>query len=56
MGKIDAVLNVYMSKPERIQSVLEYCLQEKLPVDWYKKCVDASKNYGTLNAKGLPCL
>lgn len=28
MGELNNVLKVYMSKPERIQSVLEYCLGE----------------------------
>jgi hypothetical protein len=34
MGEPNNVLNVYMSKPERIKSVLEYHLGEKLPEDW----------------------
>ncbi len=39
MGEPNNVLNVYMSKTERIQSVLEYYLKEKLPEgwEWYTK-------------------
>jgi hypothetical protein len=34
MGEPNNVLNVYMSKPDRVKSVLEYHLGEKLPEDW----------------------
>lgn len=28
MGEKNNVLNVYMSKPERIQSILEFCIKK----------------------------
>ncbi len=34
MGEANNVLQVYMQKPDRIQSVLEYFLGGKLPGDW----------------------
>lgn len=40
MGELNNALKVYMSKPERIQSVLEYFLNEKLPDDWAESCVE----------------
>lgn len=38
MGEPNNSLNVYMSKPERIRSVMEYFLQEKIADAW--KCSD----------------
>lgn len=46
------VLNIYMNKPERIQSVLEYYIGEKLPKDWAFGCEDASGFYSVVNPKG----
>ncbi|MDE7045866.1 MAG: hypothetical protein K2O97_12815 [Acetatifactor sp.] len=34
MGEANVALNVYMSRSDRIRSVLEYYLGEKLPEDW----------------------
>lgn len=34
MGKPNNVLREYMKKPERVRSVLEYYLREKLPENW----------------------
>ena len=52
MGQKNNVLNIYMNKPERIQSVLEYYIGEKLPKDWAFGCEDASGFYSVVNAKG----
>lgn len=52
MGQKNNVLNVYMSKPERIQSVLEYYIGEKLPQDWALSCEEAPGFYAVVNAKG----
>ena len=50
MGEANNVFNVFMSKPERIRSVLEYYLKEKLSEDW--KCEDANGFYALHNSKG----
>lgn len=34
MGEPNNALKVYMNRPDRIRSVLEYYLGEKLPEDW----------------------
>ena len=34
MGEPNNVLNVYMNRPDRLRSVLEYYLGEKLPDKW----------------------
>ena len=47
MGKIDAVLHTYMSKPERIKSVLEYYTKEKLPDNWIVLCKILAWSYET---------
>jgi len=52
MGQKNNVLNIYMSKPERIQSVLEYHIGEKLPQEWASRCETASGFYSVVNAKG----
>ncbi len=52
MGQKNNVLNSYMSKPERIQSVLEYYINEKLPEDWASKCEDRMGFYPVRNTKG----
>ncbi len=52
MGQKNNVLNSYMSKPERIQSVLEYYIGEKLPVDWATRCEEVSGFYTIVNSKG----
>nr|WP_304710229.1 hypothetical protein [uncultured Acetatifactor sp.] len=38
MGKPNNALAVYMNRPDRIRSVLEYYIGEKLPRDW--QCVE----------------
>ena len=50
MGEPNNALNMYMRKPERIQSVLEYYLGEKLPKDW--RFLPEEGFYSTRNAKG----
>ena len=52
MGKKDAVLHTYMSKPERIKSVLEYYTKEKLPDNWVALCKDEPEFIAGKNAKG----
>ncbi|MBO5488117.1 MAG: hypothetical protein J5988_14540 [Eubacterium sp.] len=51
MGQKNNVLNIYMSKPERIQSVLEYYIEESLPEDWASRCEDVSGFYSVVNTK-----
>ena len=50
MGEPNNVLNVYMSNAERIHSVLEYYLEEKLPPDW--SICGADGFYTVKNSKG----
>ncbi len=50
MGEANNVFNVFMSKPERIRSVLEFYLKEKVPQDW--ECSDANVFYTVRNGKG----
>ena len=50
MGEPNNALNVYMSKPERIRSVMEYYLQEKLSETW--KCSDADAFFAVRNFNG----
>lgn len=51
MGEKNNVLNVYMNKPERIKSVLEYHLRKKLPDDWTACCNEASRFYSVKNVR-----
>lgn len=37
MGEPNNALNAYMGRPDRIRSVLEYYIGEKLPEDWSTK-------------------
>ena len=50
MGEPNNVLNVYMNRPDRMRSVLEYYLEEKLPEDWSFE--EEEGFYAILNAKG----
>ena len=50
MGEPNNALNVYMKKPNRIRSVLEYYLGEKLPEDWSFEPADGF--YAVRNSKG----
>ena len=50
MGEKNNALKVYMGKPERIRSVLEYQLGEKLPDNW--KCEGADEFYTNRTTKG----
>lgn len=50
MGETNNVLNVFMSKPERVRSILEYYLKEKVPATW--KWTDADGFCTVRNAKG----
>lgn len=52
MGELNNVLNVYMKKPERIQSVLEYYLNEKLPDDWAETCIEEDGFHSVKNNRG----
>lgn len=49
MGEKNNVINVYMNRPERIKSILEYHLKEKLPDDWEMHCNEASRFYSVKN-------
>lgn len=51
MGEKNNVLNVYMNKPERIQSVLEYYLKEKSLTDGILSWEDASGFYSVTNGR-----
>ncbi len=50
MGESNNALAVYMNRSDRIRSVLEYYIGEKLPQDW--QCVEARGFYTTRNANG----
>lgn len=50
MGEANNVFNVFMNKPERIRSILEYFIKEKLPEDW--NCNDESGFHTVRNSKG----
>lgn len=50
MGEPNNALAVYMNRPDRIRSVLEYYIGEKLPQDW--QCVETRGFYSVRNAKG----
>lgn len=50
MGEPNNALNVYMRKPNRIRSVLEYYIGEKLPEDWCLEPADGF--YAVRNSKG----
>lgn len=52
MGEKNNVLNVYMSNPKRIQSVVEFCIKKKLPENWYLSCNDAEGFYSVENENG----
>ena len=52
MGEKNIVLNTYMSKPERIQSVLEYYTKEKFPENWASVCKEESGFTAVKNKKG----
>ncbi len=48
MGQSDNALRTYMRKPERVRSVLEYHLGERLPEDW---AIEAEEEFYTLRNK-----
>lgn len=50
MGEPNNALAVCMNRPDRIRSVLEYYIGEKLPQDW--QCVEAKGFYTVRNARG----
>ena len=50
MGEPNNVLKVYMKRPDRIRSVLEYFLGGKLPQDWVIESADGF--YTRINSKG----
>lgn len=50
MGEPNNVLKVYMKRPDRIRSVLEYFLGRKLPQDWAVETKDGF--YTVQNSKG----
>lgn len=50
MGEPNNALKVYMNRPDRIRSVLEYYLGEKLPNDW--KCEETGGFTTVRNSKG----
>lgn len=50
MGEPNNALKAYMSRPDRIKSVLEYYLRERLPEDW--ECREAGGFVTVRNAKG----
>ncbi len=50
MGKKNNVLNVYMNRPERIQSLLEYYTGEELPEDWASACCDEATFFALAGA------
>lgn len=50
MGEPDAALGIYMNNPDRIRSVLEYYLGERLPQDWEYK--ELRGLYSVRNSKG----
>lgn len=50
MGEPNNALKVYMSRPDRIRSVLEYYLGEKLPEDW--KCEETGGFTSVRNSNG----
>ena len=50
MGEPNNALSVYMNRPDRIKSVLEYYIGEKLPDDW--RCEEIRGLYTVRNSKG----
>lgn len=50
MGEPNNALNAYMGRPDRIRSVLEYYIGEKLPEDWSMEKEDSF--YTIRNSKG----
>lgn len=50
MGAPNSALKVYMNRPDRIRSVLEYYLGEQLPDDW--KCEEIGGFTSVRNSKG----
>lgn len=50
MGEPNNALAVYMNRVDRIRSVLEYYLEEKLPEDW--KCEEVRGLYSVRNSRG----
>lgn len=50
MGQANNALKVYMNRPDRIRSVLEYYLGEKLPIDW--KCEETGATVSVRNFRG----
>lgn len=51
MGKPNNALGVYMNRPDRIRSVLEYYLGESLPKDW--ECEEIRGLYSVRNSDGM---
>ena len=50
MGEPNNALNVYMNRPDRLRSVLEYYLGEELPEDW--RLEEEEGFYSVRNSKG----
>ena len=50
MGEPNNALKVYMNRADRIQSVLEYYLGEKLPQDW--KCEETGGGVSVRDSEG----
>ena len=50
MGEPNNVLNVYMNRPDRLRSVLEYYLGERLPENW--RFGEEDGFYSTRNSNG----
>ncbi len=50
MGEKNNALTVYMNRPDRIRSVLEYYLGDKLPPDW--ECREIRGFYTIRNTNG----
>lgn len=52
MGEKNNVFKVFMDRPDRLRSILEYHLGGKLPPDWTENCCEASGFYSVRNWKG----
>ncbi|MCI9141240.1 MAG: hypothetical protein HFH87_01300, partial [Lachnospiraceae bacterium] len=50
MGERNNALSVYVNRPDRIKSVLEYYIGERLPEDW--RCEEVRGLYTVRNRKG----
>ncbi len=52
MGEKNNVFKVYMNRSDRIRSVLEYHLGQKLPADWLLHCTEESGFYSVVTRRG----